>query len=1438
MRGRERRITGHGAEALTTGWELASCPPGSIERPDQLHSSLDWISCPRPMTAAAALRAAGRWSLDGPPRRFDAEDWWYRTRFGADPAASGEQLWLCFDGLATVADVWLNGHPLLSSVGMFTGHERRVDTLLRPDNDLIIRFRALDGLLSARRARPRWRAPMVENQQLRWFRSTLLGRTPGWSPPAAAVGPWREVRLERRRGVIVDDIRLRATPEGVLDVACRVESIDAGNHGEVSIVLDREGRTYRTPMAAGPTPGLLSGRLAVPAPDLWWPHTHGESPLYAARLEIVRGGGTASVDLGEVGFRTVTLDSSDDNFGLMVNGAPIFCRGACWTPLDPVSLENDAAALDQAFDQIVASGMNMLRVGGTMVYETDEFLDQCDRRGVLLWQDFMFANLDYPEDDPGFVEEVASEARQQLSRLQGRPSLAVLCGNSEGEQQAAMWGAERTRWAPSLFHGHLADLTAALAPGVPYWPSSAHGGAFPHQGNAGSTSYYGVGAYLRPLEDARRAEVRFASECLAFANIPDERSLARLPGGAGVKVHHAAWKSRSPRDLGAGWDFDDVRDHYLGLLFGVDPLALRYADHDRYLALGRVATGEVMAQTFGEWRRRRSVTRGGLVWFLRDLWPGAGWGVVDALGTPKAAWHYLRRALAPVALHLSDEGGNGLAVHAVNDRGDPVDGRARSVPLARGRDPGREWNEAPHGASPRCDRTQRDGVVRRLPRPLIRLPVRAAVPGGRRGDAARHRRACACTGVSLRERLAEHPGARRRALGGSQSGRGGTFCADRPHASFCPVGAGGHRRVRMQRQLLSPGSRRIADADAAPSPLGGRATREPSRRRVGPQLGSDRQGHPGVSSVFPPESGPPRAEPRYFGPPDRPLFGWLHRPATGVIRRSTGIVICNPFGYEALSAHRSLRHFAEAAAGRGYPVLRFDYDGTGDSAGHDLDPNRWAAWQRSVHHAIDELLRASGATDACLLGVRLGATVAAMAAQARDDVAGLAVIAPVLSGRLWLREMRAVQATMGRPEPPPEFALPKGVVETVGLLIPDEARAAIGAVDLETLTHPPAAQCLVIDRDDRPPSQRWCEHLSRLGAAVDHRVLPGFVEMVLDPHEALVPQAMVSGFLQWMASQFPGHAEEARIEPVQVVQGPIPVCSGVRERSVFLDESQTLFGVVSMPAGGRPERAVLLLNSGANHHIGTGRMYVKFARRLAERGWLVLRYDVSGIGDSAPHQGEPENVVYTARAVGDLATALTFVRTELGVGRIEVAGLCSGAYFGFKGAVAGLPMQGVTVINPLVFFWKEGMSLAYPPFQMVQAAAQYQRSILRPEKWLKLIRGQVNLRAVAQVVTHRVAERTQRLARNLLRGIGIRPSEDLAGELESVVGRGTALRFVFSVGDPGEALLDDGAGWALARLERRGAIRMAHLPDCDHSLAASWMHELLWRELTDGLEPK
>ncbi|HZY19057.1 MAG TPA: glycoside hydrolase family 2 protein [Ramlibacter sp.] len=650
-------------QPLAARWEFCGAEPGGTEAAPQD----GWQASSCAQTVAAALRELGQWSLDAPPRDFDAQDWWFRARFDRPGVAAAR---LGFDGLATRAQVWLNGRPLLWSDNMFVAHEAAVADLLNErDNELLLRFAALAPELDRRRPRPRWRTPMVAHQQLRWQRTTLLGRTPGWSPPAAPVGPWRGIWWSdgaalqpSLRASLVDgrgrcELRLRPPTSWSRDL----ESAELVLHAP-------EGRCHAQTLVRGATAHEAVAIVEVAQPALWWPHTHGEAALYRAGLRLVARDGTRQeLPLGSVGFRRIEVDRSRGGFQLRVNGAPVFCRGAGWTPLDVVSLRSTPQACESALRQVRDAGMNMLRLAGTLVYEEDHFYRACDALGLLVWQDFMFANMDYPFGEEGFAAGAVAEARQQLQRLAPHPSVAVLCGNSEVEQQAAMWGAPRDTWQPAFFHQVLPALCGQLAPEAVYWPSSAHGGAFPHQAGAGTTSYYGVGAYERGLDDARRSGLRFATECLAFANIPSPSALERLPGGLATRVHHPAWKQRSPRDLGAGWDFDDVRDHYVRELFGVDPARLRHSDHDRYLAFGRLATAEVMAAAYSEWRRPGSSCDGALLLLLRDLWAGAGWGVLDDTGQPKASWQALRRVLQPLAVLVTDEGGDGLVAHVVNE---------------------------------------------------------------------------------------------------------------------------------------------------------------------------------------------------------------------------------------------------------------------------------------------------------------------------------------------------------------------------------------------------------------------------------------------------------------------------------------------------------------------------------------------------------------------------------------------------------------------------------------------------------------------------------------------------------------------------------------------------------------------------------------------------
>ncbi len=677
------RTLGSGMARPVVGtWTVAPVPPGSVEHPSNLDAlTLEWIPCDGPMPVAAVLAAAGRWSLDR-PRDFDTEDWWYRCRF-TTPDASGCQA-IRFEGLATLADVWLNGTHILTSESMFVAHRVDVSGIVRRDNELTLCFHALAPRLAARQPRPRWRTQLVADQQLRWQRTALIGRMPSWCPPVAPVGPWRPILIEPRSPVQIACARILPSIDGDEGCVCATVVVGGGAAnvsgtlavGESGAAVERHER---------PDGGLrLHASVRLPRIERWWPHTHGAQPLYPVKLTLDADGERVDVDLGRIGFRTLEIDrgSDGDGFGLAVNGVAIFCRGACWTPLDIARVLASAGEYRTTLEQLRDAGMNMLRVAGPFVYEADAFYDLCDELGILVWHDFMFASMDYPSGDERFALLAAEEARQALDGLQARPALAVVCGNSEVEQQAAMLGLPSDRTRNRLFDETLPQLVSRIAPAAGWLRSTPSGGSLPFHADRGVAHYYGVGAYRRPLEDARRAGVRFAAECLGFSNVPDEDGL----DAAGYPAREETrWKAGVPRDAAAAWDFEDVRDHYVELLFSVDAAALRAHDPARYLALGRVAAGEVMLRTMAEWRRPGSSCRGALVWFARDLRPGAGWGVLDSSGRPKSVYWYLKRALAPVALLAMDEGLNGLWLHAVNDTGAAIDAEIRVALYGNGR---------------------------------------------------------------------------------------------------------------------------------------------------------------------------------------------------------------------------------------------------------------------------------------------------------------------------------------------------------------------------------------------------------------------------------------------------------------------------------------------------------------------------------------------------------------------------------------------------------------------------------------------------------------------------------------------------------------------------------------------------------------------------------
>ena len=687
--------------SIDPNWVLALSPAGAWTH------SLDaepgpWHPALVPGTAAAALERLGLWDRHRPTPLHD-QDVWYCTSIEGHGSAV-----LACEGLATVAEVWLDDALIGRSESMFAPLE--IPVSLSGIHRLTLVFRSLSAHLATLKGpRARWRTRMVEDPRLRFVRTTFLGHAPGWSPPVHAVGPWRPVRLvgeaqprlhqlraevSGRDGLLTVVVELAKPPQDgsnrLLSPSFRAErSGDPepgrfGGHGSTPVPgsaappRNEGGDIGDVPrLAAGGVEvslvqdhdGLWRATLRIPDVALWWPTTHGTPHLYNVELRTT----ATSTPLARTGFRTLAVDRGPNgaDFHVRINGTQVFCRGVCWTP-DVVTLGCTRAELEPVLRTFADAHVNMIRVGGTMVYESADFHALCDELGILVWQDCMLANFDYPRD-AAFAATVLAEVTALLRRTAGSPSLAVLCGGSEILQQAAMMGLPSDASAHPLFDTELPALLATERPDIAYVLGSPSGGALPFVADHGPSHYYGVGAYARPLADARRANVRFASECLAFSNVPEDATLTahdldpvRDPAG---------WAAGVPHDNGADWTFEHTRHHYMALLQGIDPKALRTIDPQRYLDLSRATTAEVTERTFDEWRRPGSPTGGGLVWFGRDLTAGAGWGVLDVTGRPKSNFYAMRRAFAPLRIFITDEGVNGLLVHCVNDGNGAATGR-------------------------------------------------------------------------------------------------------------------------------------------------------------------------------------------------------------------------------------------------------------------------------------------------------------------------------------------------------------------------------------------------------------------------------------------------------------------------------------------------------------------------------------------------------------------------------------------------------------------------------------------------------------------------------------------------------------------------------------------------------------------------------------------
>lgn len=553
-----------------------------------------------------------------------------------------------------------------------------------------------------------------------------------------------------------------------------------------------------------------------------------------------------------------------------------------------------------------------------------------------------------------------------------------------------------------------------------------------------------------------------------------------------------------------------------------------------------------------------------------------------------------------------------------------------------------------------------------------------------------------------------------------------------------------------------------------------------------------------------------RGVPFFFETSGQPLMGWYHPPAA--TPRDTCVVICPPLGYEYLASYRTLRLAAERLADRGFGTLRFDYPGTGDSAGDEHEPGLVRAWVEAVGIAADTLRQRSLASRVVVIGLRLGATIGTHAASARDDVGGLVLWAPCLTGAGYVRELRALQAAGSEAAEP-------GALEAGGFAYPDSLVEGIRELDLLALSRRPAPQVLLAARADLPAPRRLEARLVELGAAITVEPVSGMGDLLdVSTPRVILPEAALRTVLDWVDHAFPDRAGTAAPEPLPWSEVPVVVpgeAKSVVECPLRL-HPEDLFGILSEPGEGPTETtALLLLNTGREHRIGTSRMWVRLARRWAAGGFRVLRLDLSGLGDSPAREGAPEDRAYAPSAPADVRRAVRAL-IERGATRVAVLGLCSGAYWAIHAGADRLPLAGICAVNPQLY-WRPGdpeMGMHAGPLAAAHQMKRLGRSARSPRKWARLLSGRTGAPAVVRTVILRFRMRPA------YRQLRSRARLAIA-ELTRVAELPGPSLVVFATDDPGLTFLEAHEGGSFRSLQRGSGLRIETISGADHSFTAA-----------------
>jgi beta-mannosidase len=574
-------------------------------------------------------------------------DWTYKTQFKVDRnTLKKEYINLNFEGIDTYASISLNGVTILETDNAFLHWKTDVKPYLKEENELLIAIKSPLPIEEEKAAANPYTLP-VGNRV--YTRKAQFQYGWDWGPKLNTMGIIKPVYLEAYDHFKIEDVYIKQNyiQDSIANLTAQIklsQPITEQLTYQVKVNDSLYPIKITDSLLASDVNATQEVHFEISNPQLWWPHNIGEPYLYEIEVLVLKDGKLIDSKKLQRGIRTIELVNEPDDLGtsfyFKVNGVPVYMKGANYIPQNSMQDLVTDQHYEELLSDAVDANMNMLRIWGGGSYENDVFYEKCDEKGILVWQDFMFACAMYPGDDR-FRESVTQEITQQITRLRNHSSIALWCGNNETSEAWKNWGWQNGRpqaERDSIWEDYRAVFQIAMPKYVseltkePYWESTPKlGRGNPRYEFEGDAHDWRVWHDAYPFEHFEEHVPRFMSE-FGFQSHPSYETIQYINKDGSLNIHSVDYASHQKHERG-----NELIQEYMARDFPVPT-----SDED-YVYVSQLLQAYGMSKGFQAHRRARPYNMGTLFWQLNDCWPAVSWSSIDYFGNWKALHYQAKR---------------------------------------------------------------------------------------------------------------------------------------------------------------------------------------------------------------------------------------------------------------------------------------------------------------------------------------------------------------------------------------------------------------------------------------------------------------------------------------------------------------------------------------------------------------------------------------------------------------------------------------------------------------------------------------------------------------------------------------------------------------------------------------------------------------------------